>query len=406
MKFLHTADWHLGRTISEYSLLSDQRHRLSQLAECAQQEKVDAIVIAGDLYDRSVPSAQAVSLLDETLYHLTQTLGIPVLAIAGNHDSPQRLAFGSRMFCESGLYICGEASPELYRVTLTDQFGPVDFYLLPYFTCEQLRSWFPQQTIRSCNDAFQVLMQHNLDRIDPRRRNVLVAHGFYRAVGQQAAAQEAIFSESEISIGGSDLIDLKSTDIFDYIALGHLHAPQRAGENARYSGSLLKYSVSEARQQKGFLLVELAEKGCSHSSLLSPAPLRDLRSVKGTLEQLLEANRPASCGSAPSEDYVAVTLTDKGAVLEAMARLRDVFPNILGIRFAVRDEEETASLSQLTRQLLENHQSLSPLELFEDFYQQIRQQPLTPQRRQLVEQIIKKLENDRETAGPKEEDAG
>ena len=390
MKFLHTADWHLGRTLSEYSLLQDQEMRLGQLIQAAREEKVDAVVIAGDLYDRSVPPAQAVSLLDETLYTLTHTLGIPVLAIAGNHDSPQRLAFGSRLYASSGLYMEGEPAREIRRVTLKDTYGPVDFYLLPYFTPEQVRPWFPEKEIHSFNDAFRALMEDNLPRLDPGRRSVLVAHGYFRLIGEQAAEKEGIFSESEIAIGGSDLMDLKAASGFDYIALGHLHAPQRAGaETARYSGSLLKYSVSEARQNKGFLLVELDEKGCCSQRMLSLEPFRDLRTVRGTLEQLLDAN-------APSEDYVMVTLTDEGAVLGAMERLRSVFPNALGLRFAARElDSHPGAVSQMTQEELERQCTLSPIELFSQFYRQVREEPLSQQRRELVENAIRALQEER-----------
>lgn len=386
MKLLHTADWHLGRSLSEYALLSDQKERLQQLIEIAQEEQVDAVMIAGDLYDRSVPPAQAVSLLDETLYTLTQTLKLPVLAIAGNHDSPQRLSFGSRLYASSGLYIEGEPSRKIRCVTLHDSIGPVDFYLLPYFTLEQVKPWFPDQEIHSFNDAFRALMEENLPRIDSSRRNVLIAHGYFRKIGDQSEETEEIFSESEISIGGSDLIDLTPAAVFDYIALGHLHAPQRAGkDNARYSGSLLKYSVSEARQKKGFLLVELNEKNSCFQTLLSPAPARDLRIVRGTLEQLIRANQP-------SQDYVMVTLTDEGAVLNAMERLRSVFPNALGLRFATRElDSMPGEISKVTRDQLEQQSSLSPLELFSRFYQQVRDEPLSDERQKLVEKVIRTL---------------
>jgi len=394
MRFLHTADWHLGRTLSEYSLLSDQKERLQQLIDTAKEQKVDAVVIAGDLYDRSVPPAQAVSLLDDTLYELTVTLGIPVLAIAGNHDSPQRVAFGSRLYASSGLYVEGEPAKEIRKVTLSDVHGLIDFWLLPYFTPEQVKPWFPEKDIRSYNDAFLTLMEENLPKMDKARRNVLIAHGYYRVVGE-ASVEEEIFSESEIAIGGSDLIDLHAASDFDYIALGHLHAPQRSGwEKARYSGSLLKYSVSEARQKKGFLLVEVDKNGSITQELLSPAPVRELRTVRGTLEQLLSANTA-------SDDYVMVTLTDEGAVLGAMERLRTVFPNALGLRFAARElDSAPGEVSRLTQAELESQCSLSPIDLFTKFYQQVREETLSQERRELVEKVIRSLEEERKEDTP------
>ena len=390
MRFLHTADWHLGRTLREYSLLSDQKARLQQLIDTARTEKLDAVIIAGDLYDRSVPPAQAVSMLDDILYTLTVTLGIPVLAIAGNHDSPQRVAFGSRLYAASGLYVEGEPAKEIRKVTLQDAHGPVDFWLLPYFAPEQVKPWFPEQEIRTYNDAFAALMQENLPRMDHSRRNVLIAHGYYRVVGE-ASMEEEIFSESEITIGGSDLIDLHAASDFEYIALGHLHAPQRSGwDKARYSGSLLKYSTSEARQKKGFLCVELDEQGVITQKLLSPAPARELRTVRGTLEQLLSAN-------APSDDFVEVTLTDEGAVLGAMERLRTVFPNALGLRFAAREKDiAPGEVSRMTQEELEAQVALSPAEMFSKFYSQVREEPLSAERMELVEKVIRTLEDGKE----------
>ena len=388
MKILHTSDWHLGRTLNEYPLLEDQSFRLAQLAGAVREQGAEAVVIAGDLYDRSVPPAQAVSCLDELLYSLTQELKVPVLAIAGNHDSPERLSFGSRLFSGAGLYVEGKAAREIRRVTLKDALGEVDFYLLPYFTPEEVRPWFPEQDIRTFDQAFQALIEENRPRIDPARRNVLIAHGFYQAVSPEKALDGSIFSESEISIGQSDLMNLTpAAELFDYIALGHLHAPQTAGAgHMRYGGSLLKYSTSEARQKKGFTLVELREKGQVDLTFLEPVPKRDLRTIRGTLESLLADNQP-------SEDYIMATLTDEGAILDAMPRLRERFPHILGVRFAAREQDiSSESASRQVEQL----GRLTPLELFERFYQQVREEPLSEQRRELVQRAIRAAQEQEE----------
>lgn len=385
MKFLHTADWHLGRALSEYSLFEDQSARLAQLAEAIKDHQADAVVIAGDLYDRSVPPAQAVSLLDELFYSLTQKMGIPVLAIAGNHDSPERLSFGSRLFSGAGLYVEGKASKEIRRVTLQDALGEVDFYLLPYFTPEEVRGWFPKEEIRTFDQAFQAILSHNLPRIDPLRRNVLVAHGFYQAVSPEKAQESSVFSDSEITIGQSDLMNLSpAASLFDYVALGHLHAPQAAGApHMRYSGSLLKYSPSEARQKKGFTLVELGGKGNDVLyTPLNPPPRRDLRAIQGTLEGLMADNEA-------SEDYISVTLTNEGGVLDAMSTLREKFPHILGVRFAAREQDiASASLSRAFQEV-EQIGRLTPFELFERFYQQVRSEPLSGQREELVREAVR-----------------
>lgn len=384
MKILHTSDWHLGRTLKEYPLLEDQSFRLAQLAGAVREQGADAVVIAGDLYDRSVPPAQAVSCLDELLYSLTQELKVPVLAIAGNHDSPERLSFGSRLFSGAGLFVEGKAAREIRRVTLKDILGEVDFYLLPYFTPEEVRPWFPEQDIRTFDQAFQALLEQNRSRIDPARRNVLIAHGFYQAVSPEKAMDDSIFSESEISIGQSDLMDLSpAAGLFDYIALGHLHAPQTAGAgHIRYGGSLLKYSTSEARQKKGFTLVELGEKGRVDVSLLEPPPKRDLRTIRGTLESLLADNEP-------SEDYIMAILTDEGALLDAMPRLREKFPHILGIRFAAREQDISPESASQAFQRVEQLGRLTPFQLFERFYEQVRGEPLSEQRRELVQEAVR-----------------
>ena len=393
MKFLHTADWHLGRILREYSLLEDQSARLAQLMESVREAKADAVVIAGDIYDRSVPPAQAVSFLDDLFYTLTQELKIPVLAIAGNHDSPERLSFGNRLFSSAGLYMAGKASREIRRVTLKDSFGDVDFYLLPYFTPEEARPWFPDTEIKTFNQAFQAILEYNLPRINPAHRNVLIAHGFYQAVSPDKAQDQAVFSDSEISIGQSDLMDISpAAEQFDYVALGHIHAPQTAGKNhIRYGGSLLKYSTAEARQKKGFALVELGEKGSIGFEFLTPPFKRDLRTIRGNLESLLADNEP-------SEDYIEAVLTDEGAVLDAMPRLREKFPRILGLRFAAREQDISAASAPQTFQEVERLGKLTPFQLFERFYQQVRGEPLSKQRGDLVQKAIQAaLEQEEET---------
>ena len=391
MKFLHTADWHLGRTLNEYPLLEDQSIRLAQLADAVREHQADAVVIAGDIYDRSIPPAQAVSYLDELLYSITQELKVPVLAIAGNHDSPERLSFGSRLLSGSGLFVVGKASREIRRVTLKDSFGEVDFYLLPYFTPEEVRPWFPEQEIRTFDQAFQAILKENLPRINPAHRNILVAHGFYQAISTEKAQDNSIFSESEISIGQSDLMNLSpAAGVFDYVALGHLHAPQTAGsEHIRYGGSLLKYSTSEARQKKGFTLVELGEKGTISFTFLNPSLKRDLRTIRGTLENLLADNEP-------SEDYIMATLTDEGAVLDAMPRLREKFPHILGIRFAAREQDISNVSASQAFQKVEKLGKLTPFQLFERFYEQVRGEPLSEQRKELVQKAIRAAQEQEE----------
>mgnify|MGYP003376806008 FL=1 len=244
MKFLHTSDWHIGRSLFEFSLLPDQEYILEQIGSVIEREQVDAVLISGDLYDRSLPSAQAVGLLDETFTDFISRFQIPILAVSGNHDSARRIAYASRLLEKSGLYLSGGFEPLLRKVTLQDCFGPVNFFLLPYFLPQQVRLAYQDSEIRTASQAFQKIIEQNSDEIHPEERNILLAHGFF--IKQNAEQPE--ISGSETSVGASDLTDLSCADCFDYVALGHLHSAQRAGsDKMRYSGSPLKYSVDEAK---------------------------------------------------------------------------------------------------------------------------------------------------------------
>ena len=256
MKLLHTSDWHIGRSLFEFSLLEDQQEIFRQIASIIEREQVDAVLISGDLYDRSMPSAQAVSLLDEMFTTLISRYHLPILAISGNHDSARRVAYGSRLFEQSGLYLAGGFSMQMKKVTLQDAFGPVNFFLLPYFIPQQVRIALEDSSIRTASEAFEKLIDQNREQIDPNERNVLLAHGFFMRQNHSSSAKKEQpelpqCSGSETSVGTSDLTDLACCDeLFDYVGLGHLHGAQSAGsERMRYSGSPLKYSVDEANSQ-------------------------------------------------------------------------------------------------------------------------------------------------------------
>ena len=254
MKILHTSDWHLGKSIYDFSLLEDQSRFISWLLELLPREQVDAVIIAGDIYDRPVPPGAAVALYDRFLSEAAGRLGIPVLAIAGNHDSPGRLQFGSSLYRKSGYYIVGSIGAGQEPVVLHDAIGPVRFTLVPYLHLTDVRALLPQETVCTFDDAYRILMEQL--RTEPGVRNIAVAHGFFSAQGSTL-----LTSDSEMSIGGMDYADISCFDGYDYVALGHLHAPQQAGNVIQYSGSPLKYSLSEELQHKTVTLVELGKPG-------------------------------------------------------------------------------------------------------------------------------------------------
>lgn len=376
MRILHTSDWHIGRSLFDFSLLEDQKHFFRQLYDIIREQKVDAVVVSGDLYDRSAPSSEAVALLDEVFRTLIFDCNVPVLAIAGNHDSPRRVDYGNRLFEACGLYLAGTVQKEIRKVTLQDQHGPIHFLLLPYFVPHEVRLLMENSELSGFSQAFAALMEANEPRFDPKERNVLLAHGFF-----MDNKSDISFSTSEHAVGPSELCDLSPARFFDYIALGHLHHGQSAGLNqARYSGSPLKYSISEAAQRKQVLLVDMEEKGSVAITEVPIKPLRDLRVIRGTMDQLLEQPQQ-------SEDYVFAEIESDGPVLHAMSRLRAVYPHILGLSFC----------QNMSSFLPEQHFDAKeePLEeLFSRFYQEIKGESIPDEKQQLIHNIIETMEKE------------
>ncbi|NRB38563.1 MAG: exonuclease SbcCD subunit D [Pseudomonadales bacterium] len=357
MKFLHTSDWHIGRQFHNVSLLEDQAHVLEQIIDYMQTENIDALVIAGDLYDRSVPPAAAVALLDEIFQRIGIDLGIPILLIPGNHDSAQRLGFASKHLSESGLYIFSDLNDINKPINLTGKSGiAVNFYGIPYNDPEQARHCFTENTIKNHNDAHSLICakisQHA--EFDPQANNVLISHCFVDGAEESE-------SERPLSIGGADRVDFAPMLAFDYVALGHLHSPQYRGDkNIRYSGSILKYSFSEVTQKKAVTLVEVNDEGTfTHQSLPLKAQ-RDMRILEGELEQLLQSG----LNDKNSDDYLLIRLTDKHAILDAMGKLRQVYKNVLHL-------EKTGLISDKPLQSLKREQlKRSEVDMFKDFFNQ------------------------------------
>lgn len=373
MKLLHLSDLHLGKRVNAFSMLEDQRDILSQIKDIAAEQKVDAVLLAGDLYDKPVPPTEAVGLLDEWLTALVG-LGIPVLAIAGNHDSPERLNFGARLLAQEGVHLAARYQGAQDPVVLWDAHGEVAVYLLPYLRPALVRHCYPEAEI----DGYQGAVAYAIRQLelDPSRRNVLVAHQFM--VGGRTCESE------ELSVGGLDQIDGALFDAFDYVALGHLHGPQKVGrETMRYCGTPLKYSFSEKDHQKSVTLVTLEEKGKVTVEALPLRPRRDLREIRGSYEAVTA--RSFYEGSS-TQDYLHIILTDEEDIPEAVGKLRVIYPNLMKLSY---DNRRTQGAQEILG--AERPEERSPLELFQDLYTLQNNQPMSPAQEDLVKGLMETI---------------
>ncbi len=377
MKLLHLADLHLGKRLGEFSLLEDQRFVLEQVLRAVDDRAVDAVLLAGDLYDRPVPPAEAVELLDWFLTALTGS-GATVLAVSGNHDSPERLSFASSLLRRAGLFIAGEYDGAPARVTLEDDLGPVDFTLLPFLRPSTL---VPFAAERPADTGAAVALALGALPADPARRNVLIAHQFVTAAGGQPAV-----CDSEIApVGGSEQVDAALFAGYDYVALGHLHGPQRVGrETARYAGSPLKYSFSEALHRKSMPLVTLGAKGEVWVELLPLVPLHDLRELRGPLAALTAPENVTD-----PEDYLHITLTVEEELIDAVGRLRAVYPNLMKLDF---DNRRTRAAGGATAARQAEQRGLD--ELFCEFYEMMNGGPMSERQQALFDGALREIGGD------------
>ena len=375
MEFLHTSDWHLGRFFHQVSLLDDQALLLQQLVDHLAARPPAALIIAGDVYDRSVPPAEAVALLDGFLDQVLGELKIPVLMIPGNHDSAERLGFAARHLHQAGLHIFSDLRRVDQPVTLQEDGLCVDFYGLPYADPQQVREVFadelkPDQRL-DFNQAHTFLVDKIRRAWQPDRKRVLISHCFLDGASESS-------SERSLSIGGADRVDWQPLQGFDYVALGHLHSPQYKGaEWIRYCGSLMQYSFSEVNQRKGVLRVCLTADAPARVELQELRPRRALRRIEGRLDDLLEQGRtdPAN------EDYLLVCLEDRQALLNPLARLREVYPGVLHLerKKLAPDGTPGARGERLKR---------DELALFDDFFRQTRDEPLSDEQKTLLGEVI------------------
>ncbi|WP_432459560.1 exonuclease SbcCD subunit D [Agarivorans sp. QJM3NY_25] len=374
MKFLHTSDWHLGRQLHNHSLLEDQVFVLEQVIQFAKQHEVDALVVAGDVFDRSVPPSQAVTVLDEVLDRLVKQLAIPVIMIAGNHDGAQRLAFAARQMQASGLYIVGPLSRELQAIKIGAKNGEsAMFYGLPYAEPAMVRQVFDCE-VSTHQEAMAVLVEQVKQHDSGGLAKVVVAHCFLDG-GDESE------SERPLSMGGADKISPSLFANFAYSALGHLHGPQYKGaEHIRYSGSLLKYSFSEQHQNKSLSLVELTPQG-PQVTLLPLKPLRNVRVIEGFFSELLAAG----LSDPHADDYLMIRLLDKSAILDAMGKLRAVYPNVLHL------ERSGLMAQQPHLELQRDHIKKGEYAMFSDFFEQVSGEPLSEAQQLFVQQTIEQL---------------
>ena len=374
MKIIHLSDLHLGKRLNEFSLVEDQEYILNQILSMVEAEKPDAVVIAGDVYDRAIPSIEAVSLFDEFLVRLAK-LHTHSFVISGNHDSPERIAFASRLLDASGIHLSPVYDGRVRPITLTDEFGPVDFYLLPFVKPIHVRRFHPEEPADTYTQALATAVGHM--EVEEDRRSVLVTHQFVTGACRS--------DSEEISVGGTDNVDSSVFSGFDYVALGHLHSPQHCGsEKIRYCGTPLKYSFSEAGDEKSVTVVELKEKGNLTLRTLPLKPLHELVELRGRFEEL--TRREFYEHTSWQTDYVHLTLTDEQDIPDALGKLRLIYRNLMKLDY---DNARTRATGEITGEV---NRSRSPLELFADFYELQNNQPMTAEQLVFLEELIEKAE--------------
>lgn len=398
MKVLHISDLHIGKRVNGMSMLDDQRYILRQILDIAEKRQVSVLLIAGDVYDKASPSAEAITVFDAFLTDAVAA-GLRVLAIPGNHDSAERIAYAQGLLEKQGVCLPPVYAGEVERVELEDEHGPVEFWLLPFLKPGDVRRFFPDEEI---GDDYSAALRAVLGAcaIDQGKRNVVLSHQLVTAYG--TAPDRA---DDEIKLGGMDNVDVSVYDAFDYVALGHVHRPQRVGrDTVRYSGSPLKYSFSEARYGKSVALIELGEKKpgddvgeCVSFELIPLVPLHDVRAVRGTLADVLAMGTAHDA----SQDYLHITLSDEHPQLDAMAKIHEVFPNAMMLDY----DNVTVLIDRPQTQLTADPDSMDTLDLFSAFYESQVGNPLDDEQRGFARKLIAKVE-DSAAKGPDGQEEG
>lgn len=375
MRLIHTADWHLGRIFHGVHLTEDQAHVLEQLIDLVRESKVDVVLVSGDIYDRAVPPPEAVALLDDVLSRLILDCKVSVVIIAGNHDSPDRLGFASRLLAGQGLHVVGSLPSKPVSIAFRDQHGPVSVYALPYAEPPVVREQLGIDDIRDHDSAMRSLVDQVRNIQPDGARSILMTHAF-------VAGGEESESERPLTVGGAGTVNISSLQGFHYVALGHLHRPQKVGDNhIHYSGSLLKYSFSESPHTKSVNLIEMDDKGNCKIERIPLTTLRDVRCVEGYMDDILKGPEKGES----KEDYLMVTLHDKGAILDAMGKLRSVYPNVLHI------ERTYLTTGDERRGTRTDHRKMTEEELFASFFQQVTGEELSEEEKSAFSSIVNSM---------------
>lgn len=374
MKIIHLADLHIGKRVNEFSMIDDQKYILNQILEIIDKEKPDAVIIAGDVYDKQVPSIEAVELLDSFISDISKRKTTTFI-ISGNHDSAERLAFGSSLMAMGKIYISPVYNGKISKYTLKNDFGSANFYLLPFVKPSHVKRFFPDKKIESYTDAIKVVVD-NL-KLDTSEINILIAHQFVTGASRTES--------EEISVGGLDNVDASVFEDFDYVALGHIHRPQKIGtERIRYCGTPLKYSFSEVNDTKSVSIIEINSKEDFNLRMIPLIPKRDMRKIRGTYEELTTKN---SYENTNTDDYIHVTLTDEFNVADAIQKLRVIYKNIMKLEYDNMRTRESRKIN-LDDMVIENK---NPLEIFSEFYKLQNNKEMNDEQKEIIKKIMEEV---------------
>ena len=370
MRFLHLADLHIGKRVNGFSMIEDQKFVFEQVYNVIENEKIDGIIMAGDIYDKPVPSAEAVKLFDEMLTRLV-SINLPIFVISGNHDSAERIGFGSDILSVAKVYMSRVYNGNLQKIELEDDYGKINVYLLPFIKPATVKNIYKEAEIKDYDEALAYVLSQ--EKIDETKRNVIVSHQFVTG---------AMRSESEeVSVGGLDNVSVENYKAFDYVALGHIHRAQQMGrESARYAGTLLKYSFSEEKHNKSMTIVDLKEKGNIEIKEIPVKPLHDLKTIKGKLSKITSEEFYKEL---KKEDYYRAVLTDEDDILNAIGKLKSIYPNLMSMEY---DNTRTRSYSVVDN--VETGEAKSPLDYFEEFFEKQNGRKMSEKQRDYLLEIL------------------
>ncbi len=373
MKIFHLSDLHIGKRLKEHSMLEDQQYILTQICNICDNEKVDCVVIAGDIYDKTIPPAEAVQVFDDFLYKLKESR-LPVFIISGNHDSAERVSFGGRVMSAGGVYIAPVYNGRIEPVILKDKHGEVNFYLLPFVKPVNVKQFYPDRNIESFTDAISAVID-DID-IDSTKRNILVTHQF--VTGSQLSQSEEFF------VGGAENVDRGIFNDFNYVALGHIHRPQSVGnKKIRYCGSQLKYHLNEVNQKKTFTIADIDENGDVEINEIPVKPLHDLKEYRGTFEKITDKNFYSNINA---EDYIYITLTDESDIPDAVGKLKKIYPNLLQLFYDNSRTRKSDNIYPAAK-----GDKLPPIDIFTEFFEMQCNRKMSDEQREFMESLIKSV---------------